>query len=773
MFQGIRTEFFKTHTASLGMALLSCALLASPATRADNPVNASSQAPDFARLGQSAYLMGPGNSTNKISDNWLKQVTFMKEVPNFDDIAKRIEGIVCGEDQNKSVLIIGEPSLAYVYLFARLAGPRPDSLCGSDMWHAEVNVSKIESGHKFVGEVDEYWNNYVLAPADRRNVVLYFTSLTSLIGIGSHSHDETGIEREYVANFTSGRIRTVAFIDKFQYNELARSSNSYVVEAFADKIVLPPLDSSTASFLAATYLRVLYPALKVAPTDFNFIVKNTAFYMPNRQEPDRTMSVVNALVRAAGKTQQSKPESININIESKHPYDKNTREEYNIEQNNFDLLTLEFEQFDFENGYDFLEIRDAKNGNNLLQRLTGSMIPGTKVGPFPTSHLKLLLISDPSGGDNKGFKINRIYGSKVIPHFFTHEEVRRAVLEVAQVPNWLIERDFNVIRNLQGKLDGDVVGVAEGKRDLVRLAKNGYVAGRTDDKPVATVLLAGPTGTGKSYIAKKMADFMGMKLVTMDMTSYKEPSSFKIFQETLARHLTNTPYAVYLFEEIDKAAMEVLDQLYFMMDEGLFYDSFQRPLFARGAFILMTTNAASDVILKNPNDPQLRKYVMEDLKKHFRMSFINRFDAISLFKPFTDAEYFQLAKTMVDKKIQRIKENFNWTATTDIGVIQFISNYGKSPEFGARPMERLVESTLGIGIAEYQLNREVIPENTVLAFNKLPEPFQFQISVGTDTLIYQVDPTGNLLLQNISPLMRTAPGRKLQKFFESIRMYND
>lgn len=691
----------------------------------------------------------------------------MKEVNLFDSIIDRLEEVVCGTQQNKSVLFVGEPSQAYLYLFARMAAGRSNSKCPANLWHVEINVSKIESGHRYVGEVDEYWQSRILAPADSKNVVLYLNSISGLIGIGSHSNDETGIEREYVANISAGKLRSIAFIDKYEYNEIIRSRNAYVLEAFADRLILPPMDSNQALELASTYLKVLYPNLKVSQKELQYIVRNIAYYQPNRQEPDRTLSVVNALIRGAGGSQETKPVEVALAVESEHPYKPSTRAEFAVEMPGYNAIQLEFSSFDVESGYDYLDIYDGNNPKTLLAHLSGRLTPNYRTNFFFTDKLKLVFVSD-SSGSNQGFVVSKGFGKVVKQYECTHEEVRKAVLTTAQVPQWFIDRDYSVIRDLEVNLNGDVVGVTEGKRDLVRLAKNGFIAGRTDDKPVATALLAGPTGTGKSYIAKKMADFMQMKLVTIDMTNYKDKSSFRGFQEVMARNLTNTPFAVYLFEEIDKASIEVLDQLYFMMDEGVFYDPYQRPLFARGAFIIMTTNAASDTILKDPNNPQLRALVMADLKQNFRMSFLNRFDAISIFKPFNDTEFQQLANILVNKKVAKIKENFDWNLKVDEGTRTFIATYGRSAEFGARPMERMVENTLGIGIAEFQLKYGAIPEAANVLISKLTTPFLFRLKVtsqsGSETVDYRVDTDINSLSMNT---------HSMDKFFKSIRLYQD
>jgi ATP-dependent Clp protease ATP-binding subunit ClpA len=247
------------------------------------------------------------------------------------------------------------------------------------------------------------------------------------------------------------------------------------------------------------------------------------------------------------------------------------------------------------------------------------------------------------------------------------------------------------------------------------------------------------------------------------MTSYKEVGSFKTFQEVMARSLTNNPYAIYLFEEIDKAAVEVLDQLYFMMDEGIFYDQHQRPLFARGAFLIFTTNAASDTILNNPKAPELRKMVMAELQKSFRMSFLNRFDAISIFLPFTQEEYVKLAKTLADKKISKIKEYYDWTVTLDQGTYNYIATHGQSAVFG-----------MGAGIAEYQLNKGNIPDLAKLDFKKLSGDHDFRLSVNGDKIDYVVNPGNNSVR---APMLLRSQNKKgkvdLESFFASIRMYED
>lgn len=618
--------------------------------------------PDLAQLSRAGWIMGPGDASYPVNPSWDMPRRIMESVTGWDGIINRMAGVLCSTELNKSILLVGEPSEMYRYIFARMASRAVAARC-PEMWHVEVDISKIEAGHHYVGDVDQYWQDYILEPSERRSVILYFSSLNHLIGMGTSMNDDTGIEAKYVEDFKAGRIRTVAFIDRFNYNTAAASKDAYVLWGFKEKIIIPALSEADTLKMVTAFLQVAKPNLILSEKEATYMIRSLGFYAPNRDEPDRSLATVEYLIRK--------------------------------------------------------------------------------------------------------------FGNTTTPYTLTHEDIRVAVMTMAQVPEWLISRNYRIISELRERLDRDVVGVSEAKRDIERLAKIGYVAGRTDEKPVATNLFVGPTGTGKSFIAKKVAEVLGMKLITFDMTAYKNPNEVQAFQGILARNLINYPYAVYLFEEIDKATIEILDLLYFMMDEGIFYDETQRPLFARGAFVLMTTNAASDVIIREKSNPELKKLVNAELQKAFRSSFLNRFDAVSLFLPFTDAEFLRLSQIMTQKKFALIKQQMDWTVSADSGTIEYIARYGKSDIFGARPMERLVENVIGVGIAEYQMQQAPILEGATIAIAKLGPTHEFSIQVDAKTpLTFVVDPSNNNggLMRSLWDL---PSNMGLMKLFEANRIYTD
>lgn len=728
--------------------------------------HAADNAPDISTLRNSGFIIGPGDGiANPIHTSWVETTTLMANLDVFDNIVKRIEGVLCSDKINKSVLLVGEPSDTYKYIFARLAMRQAAANC-PDMWHVQVDINKIEAGHSYVGQVEEYWEGSILKPADGKDVVLYFDNLNHLIGLGSHSHDASGIEAEYASNINAGRLRSVAFLSKYEYNQMQFSSFTYVLNAHADVIFLEDLSAESTKKLAKEFIKVFEPHLTLSERELNYLMQTVAYFRPNLNEPQRTVDVVKYLITHFGQVydQFFKDPA----IETKHPYGANENAKWEIDMPEAKEIALVFDSFELEKNYDKISLNDTSNSLTFLRSFTGNL--GAFTTPFfPTNKMRLTFTSN---GTNQlsGFKVKQVIGRKKRPYTFTREDVRRSVLSLAQVPEWIMNRDYTVIRNMPAQLDKIVVGVTEGKRDVIRAMENGYVSGRTDEKPIGTSMFVGPTGTGKSFLAKTVAEVLGLKLITFDMTSFRTEESFDRFQDLLSAQLINNPFAIYLFEEIDKANIQVLDRLYFMLDEGVFYDRYQRPLFARGAYIMMTTNAGGDVILRERNNPDLRKLVFLELSKMFRESFLNRFDTMSIFKPFTDAEYMTLAKVLVEKKISKVRDAFEWNLSVGKSVIDFIGVNGRSDVFGARPMERLIENVITTGFTRYQLAHGPIPAPIALSINKAATGDRtFVIAVsGRSEVSYEVD-----LDVNPGNKSMNSEEAKLRKFFEGIRLYND
>ena len=319
--------------------------------------------------------------------------------------------------------------------------------------------------------------------------------------------------------------------------------------------------------------------------------------------------------------------------------------------------------------------------------------------------------------------------------------LKAASMKAAQVPDWIIAKDFSVLKDLPGSIRSRFIGQTEAVDGVVRLARIGYGGGRTDEKPVASIMFAGPTGTGKTYLSKLLAKNLGLKLITMDMTTYRSSVSMDRFLDVMTDNLTINPHAVYVFEEIDKANVQVLDRLYFLLDEGIFYDRNQKPMYARGCYVVMTTNAGYDVIVKNRDKENVRELFELALLDRFRPSFLNRFDEIAMFRPFTDPEYIDMAKLHIGLKASGMKETYNWTLNVDENIHGLIARESRSLTFGARPTLRMINGILSLGVTNYQIEKAPLEEGSTIQLDLVSEEDKrFKLSVeGGDSLEFQVN----------------------------------
>ncbi len=300
---------------------------------------------------------------------------------------------------------------------------------------------------------------------------------------------------------------------------------------------------------------------------------------------------------------------------------------------------------------------------------------------------------------------------KTLKREITIADVRQVVSDKTNIPIGAIGADEkNVLIGLGVSMRKKIIGQDEAVKDvseaLIRLR-----AGVADhSKPAGSFLFLGPTGVGKTYTAKILAEsYFGRKnsMIRFDMSEFSLPSSVPIFVDRLASVIEEAPLSLVFFDELEKANGTIHNLLLQVLDEGRITRENGREASFKEAIVIATSNAGSMEIIANP---EIDKKILIDAlikKGTFAPEFLNRFSGIILFKPLTKEQIRKVAELLLNDLAVRLLSDKNITLSITDALIDKVSAAGFDPEFGARPIKRAIEEIVENKVAEYIMQGNV------------------------------------------------------------------
>jgi ATP-dependent Clp protease ATP-binding subunit ClpA len=305
-------------------------------------------------------------------------------------------------------------------------------------------------------------------------------------------------------------------------------------------------------------------------------------------------------------------------------------------------------------------------------------------------------------------------------HRITVEDVEKVVSRMAKIPEATVSaRDRDRLQELEPELRKVIYGQDEAIGKLVSAIKLARAGLRTPDKPIGSFLFSGPTGVGKTELAKQMARVLGVEFIRFDMSEYSErhsvsrligaPPGYVGFDQggLLTDKVRKHPYSVVVLDEIEKAHPDLFNILLQVMDHAKLTDNNGREADFRNVILIMTTNAgARDIATKTigfgQGEHADQSKAKTAIEKVFSPEFRNRLDASILFSGLPRPVILKVADKEVRLLTEQIEEKGVTVELTD-EAREWLADHGYQPEFGARPMGRLVESTIKRPLAELML----------------------------------------------------------------------
>ena len=316
----------------------------------------------------------------------------------------------------------------------------------------------------------------------------------------------------------------------------------------------------------------------------------------------------------------------------------------------------------------------------------------------------------------------------------TDDEIARIISRWTGIPvTRLTEGERAKLLTLEDQLHKRVVGQDEGVKRVTDAILRSKAGIKDPTKPIGSFLFLGPTGVGKTELAKTLAENLfddEQNMVRIDMSEYMEkysvsrligaPPGYVGYEEggQLTEAVRRKPYSVVLFDEIEKAHPDVFNVLLQVLDDGRITDSQGRTVDFKNTILIMTSNIGSPYLLDGIDEngeikPEAQSQVMDDLRGHFRPEFLNRLDEIIMFKPLTKSNIGKIVDLMVGELDKRLADQELSLELTDAAKNQVIEN-GYDPVYGARPLKRYLQKYVETLAAKMILGGKVGQEDTIV-----------------------------------------------------------
>jgi len=322
----------------------------------------------------------------------------------------------------------------------------------------------------------------------------------------------------------------------------------------------------------------------------------------------------------------------------------------------------------------------------------------------------------------------------------SEEDIMAVVSKWTGVPLQRMEQaEAEKLLKMEEELKKRVIGQDEAVIAISKALRRSRADLKDPKRPIGSFIFLGPTGVGKTFLAKNLAEFMfgsAESLIQLDMSEYMEkhtasrligaPPGYVGYEEggQLSEAVRRRPYSVVLFDEVEKAHPDVMHLLLQILEEGQITDNFGRKIDFRNTVIILTSNIGAETIKRQTSlgfaamqqdvadHSGIKDKVMEAAKKFFKPEFINRLDDLIVFQTLEKAQLNRIVDLEISKVLVRLK-NKRITLTLEDSAREFLIKEGYDPQYGARPMRRAVEKSIEDPLAEALLRGEVKEGDTV------------------------------------------------------------
>ena len=656
--------------------------------------------------------------------------------------------ILSRKSKNNPVLI-GEPGVGKTAIAEGLAqrivrGDVPDNLKDRKLF--SLDMGALISGAKFRGEFEERLKAVLNeVKKSEGKIILFIDELHTIVGAGKTdgAMDAGNLLKPMLAR---GELHCIGATTLNEYRQYIEKDPA-LERRFQPVRVDEPTVEDTISILRGLKERYeVFHGVKIQDSALITAAVLSNRYITDRFLPDKAIDLVDeacATIRTEMNSMPTELDDIARKIMQKEIAETALKkEEDKISQEK--LAEVRKELSELRDEFNSMKTRweNEKNSISRLQKLrediehTNADIAKAersydlnkaaelKYGKLPA--LKKELEEAEAAADD--YEKHTLLRDKV-----TDEEIAKIVGRWTGIPvSKLMEGEREKLLHLDEVLHKRVIGQDEAVQKVSEAILRSRARIQDPNRPIGSFLFMGPTGVGKTELAKALAQALfddEKNIVRIDMTEYMEthsvsrligaPPGYVGYEEggQLTEAVRRKPYSVVLFDEVEKAHPDVFNILLQVLDDGRITDSQGRTVDFKNTIIILTSNLGSEYILEgidenNEITPEARAQVDKLLKTHFRPEFLNRLDEIVFYKPLSKKEIYPIIDLMLDGLRKRLEDKQLELEVTDEAK-EFIAKEGYDPIYGARPLKRYIQSKLETLIARTMIANDLDPFTTI------------------------------------------------------------
>lgn len=688
------------------------------------------------------------NVLEKFGRNLNQEVKNNKVDPIIgrDNEIRRVIEIISRKNKNNPVLI-GEPGVGKTAIVEGLAqkivkGDVPSNL--KDKVIFELSLPSLIAGASFQGQFEERINSVIKeVKKSNGNIILFIDEIHQLVGTGKTaggSMDAANILKPAMAR---GEIKIIGATTLNEYREYIEKDAA--LERRMQKVyVKEPSKAETLTIMRGLKERwELFHKVKIHDSALVAAVDLSDRYISDHYLPDKAIDLIDEAAAKVKTRMYSAPEELdNVNHEIIYletekaalKSEKDNKSINRLSEVEAKLIDLKKEQKALNDEWNSQKLEHDKLMELRKQKEDVKLKYDSFIQKLDFDKASKILYEDMPNLENEILNLETKINSKensLIHDSITANDVSEVISKATGIPlEKIVENQKSKLLNLANDLKTRV----KGQDHAIDVVANAVLRGRAGindpNRPIGSFLFMGPTGIGKTELAKALAYYMfdsEKAIVRFDMSEFMEkhsvsklvgaPPGYVGYEQAgaLTEAIRRKPYSVILLDEIEKAHPDVLNLFLQVLDDGQLRDSQGREVNFKNTIIIMTSNIGGDLIAQGK-----QKEAMDELQKYMKKEFINRIDEIICFNPLNEQIINEIVKKLVNDLSQRLLQQ-DYNVSFDDAICNYIAKNSYDSVYGARPIKRYIQREIENLLASKILSGEILKDK------------QYQVSVDKKT----------------------------------------